>query len=54
VGDNNLFVLLQKLVGENGILRRGIVMVKLPGLFSPKFVAICPQFFTHWPQNVAV
>ena len=36
MGDNSNFVFRQKLVGEDGSVRRGVVMVKQPGLFSPK------------------
>jgi hypothetical protein len=36
VGDESYFVFRQKLLGE-GSVRRGVVMVKQPGLFSPKF-----------------
>jgi hypothetical protein len=41
VEDDKHFVFLQKLLGENGILRLGVVMLKQPGLFSPKFVTTC-------------
>ena len=34
MGDNSNFVLRQKLVGEDGSARRGVVMLKQPGLFS--------------------
>ena len=37
VGDDSHFVFRQKLLGEDGSVRRGIVMMKQPGLFSPKF-----------------
>jgi hypothetical protein len=39
LGDDSHFVFLQKLLGEDGSVRRGVVMVKQPGLFSPKFAA---------------
>jgi len=39
VGDDGHFVFRQKLLGEDRSVRRGIVMVKQPGLFSPKFGA---------------
>jgi hypothetical protein len=45
-GDNSNFVFFcQKLVGEDGSVRRGVVMVKQPGLFSPKLEACknCPR-----------
>ena len=53
-GDNSNFVLRQILLGEDGSVRRGVVMVKQPGLFSPKFGATSSQVFTQSPQNVAV
>jgi hypothetical protein len=39
VGDDRNFVFRQKLLGEGGSVRRGVVMVKQPGLLSPKFGA---------------
>ena len=53
MGDNSNFVFRQKLVGEDGSVRRGIVMVKQPGLFSPKLGAVF-ALFTQSPQNFAV
>jgi hypothetical protein len=44
----------QKLLGEDGSVRRGVVMVKQPGLFSPKFGATSSHVFTQSPQNFAV
>jgi hypothetical protein len=44
----------QKLLGENGSVRRGVVMVKQPGLFSPNFGATSSYVFTQSPKNVAV
>jgi hypothetical protein len=38
-GDDSHFVFRQKLLGEGGSVRRSVVMVKQPGLFSPKFGA---------------
>jgi hypothetical protein len=35
VGDDSYFVFRQKLLGEDVSVRRGVVMVKQPGLFSP-------------------
>jgi hypothetical protein len=35
VGDDSNFLIYQKLLGEDGSVRRSIVMVKQPGLFSP-------------------
>jgi len=52
VGDDSHFGFRQKLLGEDGSVRWGIVMVKQPGLFSPKFGATSLHIFTHSPQNV--
>jgi hypothetical protein len=46
VGDDNHFVFRQKLLGEDGSVSRGVVMVKQPGLFSPKFGATSSHVFT--------
>jgi hypothetical protein len=54
VGDDSHFVFRQKLLGEDGSVRRGVVMVKQPGLFSPKCKATSSYVFTQSPQNVAV
>jgi len=54
MGDDSHFVFRHKLVGENGSERRGFVMVKQPGLFSPKFGATSSHVFVQSPQNVAV
>jgi len=54
VGDDSNFVFRQKLVGEDGSVRRGVVTVKQPGLFSPKLVAMSLHVFTQSPQNFAV
>jgi len=54
MGDDSHFVFRQKLLGEDRSVRRGVVMVKQPGLFSPKFGATFPHVFTLSPQNVAV
>jgi hypothetical protein len=35
-------------------VRRGVVMVKQPGLFLPKFGAATSHVFTLSPQNMAV
>jgi len=35
-------------------VKRGVVMVKQPGLFSPKFGATSLFIFTQSPQNVAL
>ena len=36
MGDNSNFVFRQKLVGVDGSVRRDVVMVRQPGLFSTK------------------
>jgi hypothetical protein len=54
VGDDSHLLFRQKLPGENGSVRRGVVMVKQPGLFSSKFGATSSHVFTQSPQNVAV
>ena len=54
MGDNSNFVFRQKLVDEDGSVRWGVVMVKQPGLFSPKLGVISSHFFTQSPQNFAV
>jgi hypothetical protein len=54
VEDDSHFVFRQKLLGEDGSVRRDGVMVKQPGLFSPKFGVTSSHVFTQSPQNVAV
>ena len=54
VGDDSHFVFHQKLLGEDRIVRRGVVMVKQPGLFSPKFGATSSHVFKQSPQSVTV
>jgi hypothetical protein len=54
VGVDKHFIFHQKMLGEDGSVRRGVVMVKQPGLFSPKFWATSSQVFTQSPQNLAV
>jgi hypothetical protein len=54
VGVDSHFMFRQKLLGESGCMRRGIVMLKQPGLFSPKFVATSWHVFTQSPQNFVV
>ena len=54
MGVNSNFVFRQKLVGEDGSVRRGVVMVKQPGLFSPKLGAMSSHIFTQSLQNFAV
>ena len=53
-GGKSNFVFRQKLVGEDGSVRRGVVMVKQPGLFSSKLGVMSSHFFTQSPQNVLV
>ena len=50
MGDDSHFVFGQKLLGEDESVRRGVVMAKQPGLFSPK----SSHVFTQTPQNFAV
>ena len=54
MGDNRNFVFRQKLVGEDGSVRGGVVMVKQPGLFSRKLGAMSSHVFTQSPQNFTV
>jgi hypothetical protein len=54
VGNESNIVFRQKLLGEDGRVRRSVVMVKQSGLFSPKFGATSSHVFTQSPQNVAI
>ena len=54
VGDNSNFVFRQKLVGEDGSVRRGVVMVKQQDLFMPKSGVMSSHVFTQSPHNFAV
>jgi len=54
VGDNRNSVCSQKLLGEDGSVSWCVVMVKQPGLFSPKLGTMSSHFFTQSPQNFAV
>jgi hypothetical protein len=54
VGDDSHFVFLQILLGEDRSVRRGVVMVKQPSLFLPKFGATSSHVFKQSPQNFAV
>jgi hypothetical protein len=47
VGDGSYFVFCQKVLGEDGSVRWGVVMVKKPGLFLPKFRAMSLHVFTQ-------
>jgi hypothetical protein len=48
------FLFRQKMVGEDGSVRRGVVMVKQPGLFPPTFGGTSSHVFRQSPQNVVV
>jgi hypothetical protein len=52
--DESQFIFRQKLLGEDGSVRGGVVMVKQSCLLSPKFGATSSHVFTQSPQNVAV
>jgi hypothetical protein len=52
VGDYRHFVFRQNLLGKDGSVRRGVVMLKYPGLVSPKFGATSSQDFTQSPQKL--
>jgi hypothetical protein len=54
VGDDKHFIFHQQMLGEDGSVRRSVVMVKHPGLFSPKFWATSSKVYTQSPQNFAV
>ena len=54
MGYNSNFVFRQKLVGDDGSVRRCVVMVKQPGLFSPKLGTMSSDSFTQSLQNFAV
>ena len=54
MGDNSNFVFRQKLVGEDGSVRRCVVIVKQPGLFSPKMGTMSSHFSRQSPQNFVV
>jgi hypothetical protein len=54
VGNDNHLVFRQKLLGKNWSVRRSIVMVKQPGLFSPKYGATSSHVFTQSTQNFAL
>jgi len=54
VGDNSNFVFRQTLVGEDGSVRRVFVIMKQPGLFSPKLGAMFSHFFTQSLQYIVV
>jgi hypothetical protein len=54
VGNDRHFIFRQKVLGGDGSVRRGVDMVKQPGLFSPKFGATSSYVFTQSPQNFAI
>jgi hypothetical protein len=54
VGDDSQFLFRHKLLGEDRSVRLGVVMVKQPCLFSPKFGTTSSHVFTRLPPNVAV
>jgi hypothetical protein len=54
VGDDSHFVCGQKRLGTDGSVRKSIIMVMQPDLFSPKFVATSSQVFTQSSQNFEV
>ena len=54
MGDNSNFDFCQKLVGEDGSVRWGVVMVKQPGLFLPKLGVMSLHVFTQSLQNFTV
>jgi hypothetical protein len=54
VEDDSHFMFRQKLLGENGSVRRGVVMVKQPSLCLLKFGAMCSHVFKQSPQNIVV
>jgi hypothetical protein len=54
VGDDSHLAFRQKLLGEDGSVRLSVVVVKQPGMFSPKFGATSSHVFTQSQQNVAV
>jgi len=53
-GITKILFFRHKLVGEDESVRRGVVMVKQPGLFSPKLGAKSSHFYVPSPQNFAV
>jgi hypothetical protein len=54
VGDDSHLLFRQKVLGDNGSMRRGFVMANQPGLFSSKFGATSSHVFTQSPQNVVL
>jgi hypothetical protein len=54
VGGWQPFVFCHQVLGEDESEGRGVIMVKQPGLFSPKFGATSSHISTQSSQNVAV
>jgi len=54
MGNDSHFVFRQKLLGEDGSVKWGVVMVKQPGLFLPKFGVTPSHVFMQSPRNIAV
>jgi hypothetical protein len=54
VGDDSHLVFRQKLLSKDGSVRRGVVVMKQPGLFSPKFGVTSSHVFTQSSRNIAV
>jgi hypothetical protein len=52
VRDDSHFVFGQKQLGEGESVRWAVVMVKQPGLFSPKLGVMSSNVFTHSPHNI--
>jgi hypothetical protein len=52
VGDDSHFVFGQKQLGEGESVRWAVVMVKQPGLFSPKIGAMSSHVFVRLPHNI--
>jgi hypothetical protein len=52
VGDYSHYVFRQKLLGEDGSVRRCVTIVKQSGVFSPKFEATSSRVYTRSPKNV--
>jgi hypothetical protein len=48
------FCISPNTAGWNGNVRRGVVMVKETGIFSPNFGSTSSHVFTHSPQNFTV
>jgi hypothetical protein len=51
VGDDRNYVFFKKYLTENVSVRRGVVMVKQPRVFSPNFGATSSHVFTQLPKT---